>query len=257
MPELPDLQVIAENLKKIYSNSCLEDIYLADSAKVNADITAYNVALVGKKVETIFRFGKEIGIVFEGGHSLYLHLMREGKFFKSDVDVKSVVLKLRFSDGKMLVMNDFMKQARVFLDPELTDVPDPLDGQFTIEYLKKRLLEKNRTAIKAFLIDQDNILGIGNAYADEILWETKLAPASKCGNIPENVTIHLYENIRLVLENSVQKIKEIDPSIISGEIRSFLNVHNKDKKLSPTGYEILTNKIGGKITYFTEEQILY
>jgi len=107
------------------------------------------------------------------------------------------------------------------------------------------------------LINQDNILGIGNAYADEILWETRLSPATKCGDIPDSIVSALYKNIIAVLETAVNKIKEIEPNIISGEIRSFMNVHNKDKKLSPTGYEILTDKVGGKITYFTEEQILY
>ncbi|MBO5462649.1 MAG: hypothetical protein J6A49_04980 [Clostridia bacterium] len=257
MPELPDLQVIAQNLEKIYADCRLQDIYLAKSAKVNASFETYKELLVGKKVEMIFRFGKEIGIVFEGGHSLYLHLMREGKLFESNEGIKNVVLQLLFSNGKMLVMSDFMKQARVFLDPELTDVPDPLDEHFTIEYFKSRLTEKSRTAIKTFLIDQDNILGIGNAYADEILWLTKLSPLSKCGNLPENVVLELYDNIRCVLDNSIQKIKEISPDTISGEIRSFLNVHNKDRKLTPSGHEILINKIGGKITYFTEEQILY
>lgn len=257
MPELPDLQVIAQNLEKIYVNCCLEDIYLSEKAKINVESSNFKRVLLGKKVETIFRFGKEIGIGFEDGHYLYLHLMREGKLFKSDTDVKNAILKLHFSDGKMLVMSDFMAQARVWLNPELSDVPDPLGDCFTIEYLRTRLLEKGKTVIKAFLIDQNNILGIGNAYADEILWKTKLSPSSKCGNIPENVVIELHQNIHLVLEDAIQKIKEIDPEIISGEIRSFLSVHNKDKKITPTGYEILTSKVGGKITYFTEEQVVY
>ena len=150
-----------------------------------------------------------------------------------------------------------MGQAKVSLDSEVSDVPDPFSEQFTEKYLRQRLAGKKRTAIKAFLINQDNILGIGNAYADEILWETRLSPATKCGDIPDNIVDVLYKNIIAVLKTAVNKIKEIEPDIISGEIRSFMNVHNKDKKLSPTGYEILTDKVSGKITYFTEEQILY
>ena len=95
MPELPDLQVIAQNLKKMYVNSRLENIYLSDKAKTNVDITVYNKVLIGKRIETIFRFGKEIGITFENNHSLYLHLMREGELFKSDVGVKNIILMRR------------------------------------------------------------------------------------------------------------------------------------------------------------------
>lgn len=257
MPELPDLHVIAQNLNKIYANECLSNISLANKAKTNVELKEYNQLLVGQKVVGISRFGKEIKIVFENEHTLFLHLMREGKFFKTDENVKSIILKLEFEGDKVLVMNDFMGQAKVSLDPDVSDVPDPFSEQFTEEYLRRQLVEKKRTAIKSFLINQDSILGIGNAYADEILWETKLSPITKCGNIPDSIVSELYKNIIIVLESAISKIKEIEPNIISGEIRSFMNVHNKDKKLSPTGYEILTDKVGGKITYYTDEQILY
>lgn len=256
MPELPDLHVIASNLNKIYSNCCLSNIYIADKAKINVEITEYN-QLLGKRVKSISRFGKEIKITFEEKHTLFLHLMREGKLYKTDEDVKNIILKLVFEDGKILVMSDFMGQAKVLLNPEQSNVPDPFGDQFTKEYLKQQLKIKQRVAIKVFLIDQANILGIGNAYADEILWYSKLSPATKCGNIPDSVIDTLYNNIRLVLMTAVEKIKEIEPDIISGEIRSFMSVHNKNKKISPTGYKILTGKVGSKITYYTEEQILY
>lgn len=257
MPELPDLQVIAQNLDKIYSNKRLLNIKLADKAKINVEPEEYNYLLAGKKISNISRFGKEIKILFENDHALFLHLMREGKFFKTDKDIKNIIIKLEFEEDRILVMSDFMGQAKVSLDSEASDVPDPFSELFTEEYLKQRLAIKKRTTIKTFLINQDNILGIGNAYADEILWETRLSPVTKCGDIPDSVVYILYNNIIVVLEKAIDKIREIEPNIISGEIRSFMNVHNKDRKLSPTGYEILTDKIGGKTTYFTEEQILY
>lgn len=257
MPELPDLQVISQNLDRLYADSYLLNIFLADKAKTNVETEKYNQLLVGEKVKSISRFGKEIKIVFENEHTLFLHLMREGKLFVTNEKIKNVILKLEFEGDKVLIMNDFMGQAKVSLDPDVTDVPDPFSEQFTEEYLKRRIAEKKRSTIKAFLIDQGNILGIGNAYADEILWETRLSPATKCGAIPDSVINDLYKNIILVLKTAVNMIKEIEPDIISGEIRSFLNVHGKDNKLSPTGHEILTTKVGGKTTYFTDEQKLY
>ncbi len=256
MPELPDLQVIALNLDKIYSDCCLSNIYIANKAKTNVEPAKYN-QLLGKKVKNISRFGKEIKIVFEENYTLFLHLMREGKLYKTDAEVKNIILKLEFAEGKILVMSDFMGQAKVLLDPELSDVPDPFSEQFTREYLKQRLAIKKRVAIKSFLIDQANILGIGNAYADEILWQSRLSPNTKCGNIPDSVIDILYDNICSVLTVAVEKIKEIEPDIISGEIRSFMSVHDKNKETSPTGYKILTGKVGGKITYYTDEQIMY
>lgn len=257
MPELPDLQVISKNLNEIYSNCCLSSIYLSDKAKTNATIEEFNQLLIGKRVKSISRFGKEIMLLFENESTLVLHLMREGKFSQKDEDIKNTILKLVFENEKVLVMSDFMGQAKALLNPTFSNVPDPFSDEFTVEYLKQRLIAKKRTVIKAFLIDQANILGIGNAYADEILWETRLSPATKCGSIPDEVIEVLYKKIRLVLESAVEQISEIDPNIISGEIRSFMNVHNKNKKRTSTGYEIITDKIGGKITYYTKEQILY
>lgn len=257
MPELPDLEVIACNLDKIYFNSCLLNVHLATKAKTNVEAAKFNQLLIGARVKSITRFGKEIKISFENDHNLFLHLMREGKLSITDAEVKNVILKLEFEDNKVLVMSDFMWQAKVLLDPVLPNVPDPFSNRFTKEYLKQQLIAKKRVTIKAFLVDQTNILGIGNAYADEILWETRLSPATKCGNIPDNIIDILYKNIQFVLASAIEKIKEVEPDIISGEIRNFMNVHDKSKAVSPTGYKILTDKIGGKATYYTDEQILY
>ena len=150
MPELPDLHVIAQNLDKIYSNKCLLNIKLADKAKINVEPEEYNHLLVGKKVSNISRFGKEIKILFENDHTLFLHLMREGKFFKTDEDVKNIILKLEFEEDRILVMSDFMGQAKVSLDSEVSDVPDPFSEQFTEKYLRQRLAGKNVQQLKRF-----------------------------------------------------------------------------------------------------------
>lgn len=257
MPELPDLQVISQNLDEIYSNRRLLDIFLAEKAKTNMTSVDYKQLLVGQKVLKIRRIGKEIEIEFENNHNLVLHLMREGKFFKTDEGIKNIILKLEFEGNNILIMNDFMGQARVLLDPENSNVPDPFSKQFTEDYLRQKLGQKKRTTIKSFLINQEMVLGIGNAYADEILWETRLSPATKCGDIPDEIIKVLYKNIISVLESAIIKIKDISPDIISGEIRSFMNVHNKEKKETPTGHQILVEKISGKITYYTDEQVLY
>lgn len=257
MPELPDLQVITKNLNKLYANCVLTNVSLASKAKTNATQEEYRKLLLGKKIKDITRVGKEIKILFETHDYIMLHLMREGNLHNDIKNEKNFIVKLEFDNNTLLAMSDYMWQAKCLLNPPITEVPDPFSVSFTMDYFKSRLYEKKRTSIKSFLIDQSNILGIGNAYADEILWETKLSPFTKCGNIPEEVIADLYENIIQVLDISVKRIMEISPDIISGEIRSFMNVHDKSKTESPTGFEIFSEKIGGKITYYTKEQILY
>ena len=217
MPELPDLQVIGQNLDEIYSNRRLLDIFLAEKAKTNMTSVDYKQLLVGQKVLKIRRIGKEIEIEFENNHNLVLHLMREGKFFKTDEGIKNIILKLEFEGNNILIMNDFMGQARVLLDPENSNVPDPFSKQFTEDYLRQKLGQKKRTTIKSFLINQEMVLGIGNAYADEILWETRLSPATKCGDIPDEIIKVLYKNIISVLQHFI-----IIPVCVTSSFTSFI-----------------------------------
>ena len=226
-------------------------------AKINEAPDKFRELLLGKAIVGISRYGKEIKIDFEGGHYLMLHLMREGQLYDNEHDVKNAVFKMIFHNNDILVMSDFMKQAKISLDPALSSVPDPFDDIFTYEYLTERLKTKSKMKVKSFLIDQKNILGIGNAYADEILWESRISPESLCGNIPDKIANDLFKSIRKVLEQAVNTITSISPNIISGEVRDFLVVHNKNLQNSPTGHKIIVQKIGGKTTYFTDEQIKY
>jgi formamidopyrimidine-DNA glycosylase len=242
MPELPDLQVICNNLNKKYSNQKLKSLYFDDKAKTNENLDKYNELLLGKTIVGISRYGKEIKIDFESGHYIMLHLMREGELHDNEYNVKNAVFKMIFHNNDVLIMSDFMKQAKITLDPTLPLVPDPFDDSFTYEYLKERLKNKRKTKVKAFLIDQKNILGIGNAYADEILWESRISPESLCGNLPDNIIYDLFESVKKVLKTAVDTINSISPNIISGEIRDFLVVHNKNLQNSPTGHKIIVQK---------------
>ena len=124
------------------------------------------------------------------------------------------------------------------------------------DFLKEKL-SKKRTNIKTFLLDQKNIRGIGNAYADEILWEAGIAPLSVCNKIPDAKIKELSKTIKSVLGDAIKQIKKTHPNIISGEVRDFLKIHNSKKKESPTGGKILNTTINSRITYYSEEQELF
>jgi formamidopyrimidine-DNA glycosylase len=111
--------------------------------------------------------------------------------------------------------------------------------------------------LKGFLIDQKIVRGIGNTYADEILWENRIAPESLCGKLPEEVVSSLFEAIREVLTEGVRQLEERHPDAIKGEFREFLKIHNPDQKLSPTGKAILRKTIASKTIYFSEDQVVY
>ncbi len=120
--------------------------------------------------------------------------------------------------------------------------------------LHGKLVWYDEAKIKILLLDQKVIRGIGNAYADEILWEAKISPFSVSANIPPAKVSKLVKAVRKVLKNAEKKIAKAEPDIIGGEIRDFLVIHNAHKKKSPTGAAIRVSASGGRKTYYTGEQ---
>jgi formamidopyrimidine-DNA glycosylase len=111
--------------------------------------------------------------------------------------------------------------------------------------------------VKSFLLDQQLLGGIGNAYADEILWEARISPKSVVGKLPDQAVVKLAASIPAVLNHAIDYLRRHHAGMISGEIRDFLAVHNPKAKASPTGAPIIIEQIASKKTYYTEEQVLY
>ena len=259
MPELPDLQVFRKNLEKKFAGKKLIKITVTGSKiKVKLPEAALK-KLEGKKLETINREGKELFFLFEGKQILAFHLMLNGEFhlFNESNNYKNKILDLLFEDKTGLALTDWQQYANVKLNPEIPKVPDAFSKEFNEEYLEHGFKKYKSKRIKDLLIDQKFVRGIGNAYVDEILWDTKIHPLSKAGKIPIEVIKELYKSINKVLVDAEEEITKRDPEIIRGEIRDFLKVHNSKFTHSPTGGIIKKENIGSRITYYTDEQILY
>ena len=164
-------------------------------------------------------------------------------------------MTIGFEDGLALVVSDHRGLVTVKVNPIPSSVPDALAVDKT--YLRRKIAEKQRARAKAFLMDQAIIRGIGNAYADEILWQARISPKSTVGRIPDHVIDDFLTSIRSVLTEAIEEIKRQSPEINSGEVRDFLRIHNSKRSESPTGYQIMKEKKGSQITYFTQEQVLY
>lgn len=258
MPELPDLQVFSKNLDKQLSGKKLKTLTIVNSRKLKTTAASIKKALQGEELKEVYRVGKELHFEFKNGNILGLHLMLNGNLYlyEKTHDKKNAIIELLFDDDTGLVMTDFQGMANATLNPEEKDAPDALAEEVDYDFLKEKLAKK-RTAIKTLLMDQKIIRGIGNAYADEILWEAAIAPASVANKIPEPKIKKLAKCIKSVLKKAEKQIVKKSPDIISGEVRDFLVVHNARKKQSPTGGDILHQMIGGRKTYYTEEQEVF
>lgn len=262
MPELPDLQVFAKNLQNLILNKKIVSAKVFSAKKINVDTNEMESALNGTSIVSIEREGKELFFNLENNNVLSVHLMLNGRFDVCKIyevsNLKHKILAIDFEDDSALVISDFQMLCKISLNPTVSNsVPDALSESFTVEYLIDAVKKNSRKNIKSFLLNQDIVKGIGNAYADEILWKANISPNSIIGKVPEENLRDLYNAILYVLKEAIVNIEKISPDIISGEERSFLKVHNPNKKKTDDGDEILIDKIASKTTYYIEKQQLF
>lgn len=257
MPELPDLNVFAKNLDKKLAGKKVERVELVNKNKLQELATKIRREIEGSKLKKIYREGKELHLAFSNGNILGLHLMLHGSLhlFEEKNEKKNTIVEIHFGDLG-LALTDYQGAANVRLNPAVKESPDALSKEVNAGFLKEKLAKK-KTTIKAFLLDQNMLRGIGNAYADEILWESRIHPESKCNKVPYDKIKVLAKKIKLVLKNAERQILKINPGIISSEERSFLKIHNSKKKESPTGAQIRNKMVNSRITYYTDEQERY
>ena len=260
MPELPDLHIYAENLKKRILDTRIESVSIFNPRKIDRP-GSLSEALTGTSIRDITRNGKELFFSLQNGSSLSVHLMLNGKMSivdRSEAEaISGKMAGICFEDARMLVIADWQGLCKISLNPKIPNIPDALSETFTLEYFLGVLKKNSLKNIKAVLIDQHVVRGIGNAYVDEILWKAGISPESIAGKIPEENAGELYRAISAVLRDAIEQIQKIAPDIISGEERSFLRVHNPRKKFTDDGDKIIVKQVATKTTYFTEKQRLF
>ena len=257
MPELPDIEVFSRNLKKMYGGKKLTRIKVVNNKNIKDSQKELSKVLEGQKLKDVYRSGKEMRFLFSNGEILGLHLMLTGDLIPFQVEnkYKSTKVEFYFEGGNNLVLTDRFKNAFIKLNPVEKEGIDALDPKLNYSYLKLALNRK--AAIKNILLDQHVIRGIGNAYSDEILWQTRISPFSKGNAIPDDKIKELAKKIKKVLKNATDKIFKNYPGLIHGEVRDFLEIHTKKKDTSPTGAKIKIAERGMLNTYYTDEQVLY
>lgn len=258
MPELPDLEVFSHNLNQQLGGRQLKEVIVKNNKGLNVPVSELQEAIEKQKLKRVYRVGKELYFQFANDHILSLHLMLKGELqlLKDQETPKYTIIQLVFKDKLSLVLTDFRGMAKATLDPVADDAPDALEKGIDVHFFEKLFADK-KAAVKNVLLDQHVIRGIGNAYADEILWEAGISPFSPANKIPAAKLKNLVKAVKHVLENAIKQITNAEPDLISGEFRDFLKIHNSKKTHSPSGVPIQIKKTGARKTYYTEEQELF
>ena len=267
MPELPEVETVKETLKLKLIDKKIKDVKIYyDGIIAYPEIKEFSKQIKNLPIKDINRRGKWLMFDLDK-YYLLSHLRMEGKyFFKTKGDKldnhEHVVFsldsneELRYRDtrkfGKMyLIKKEDINNVGPIKDLGL----EPWDTNLTKEYLKDKYKTK-KLPIKTVLLDQSIIVGIGNIYADEILFLSKLNPLIKCCDLKDDDLENIIKYTKEVLEKAIKlggttirTYTSVDG--VHGRFQNELLIHGKDKGICPNcGQAIKKIRVGGRGTYY-------
>lgn len=266
MPEIAEVETVRKTLKRLILEKHIRDVKVLYEGIIEGDVWEFKNTLKGKKIKDIDRIGK--WLLFDlDEYYLLSHLRMEGKFFvkkSSDYINNHEHVIISFDDGTDLRYHDTRKfgKLQVVKKENLYDVPaikkqgiEANSDKLTKEYLYEKI-SKKRTNIKTLLLDQTIISGLGNIYASEVLFVSRINPErSGC-----SLTLEEVERIVLASKEVVNKaiaeggttIRSYTSSLgVTGSFQQYLNVYKRENQpCHVCGSEIKLITIGGRSTYY-------
>lgn len=261
MPELAEVETTKRDLKKILIGKriCKVEVFLDKIVYNKKDEFIKNSE--GQMVLNVKRRGKWLLFELDSNY-IIIHFRMEGRFylfpFNEKRDKHDYVIfyfddfSLHFNDPRLFGKMEVIKKddlEKFFLDKKLG--LEYTDSNLTPEYLKEKF-KTHHTDIKKMLLDQSYVTGIGNIYADEILFASKINPKSYADRLTKPKLKEIIDNTKKVFEHSL-KYKGTYPNIDGkrGTFEEHLMVHKRQgKKCYNCGSIIIKEKVGGRGTYY-------
>ena len=281
MPELPEVETVRAGLARLLPGRRVKAVdfdWAKSFPNASADVDQF---VVGAKVAEVRRRAKVLLIELSSKYSLVIHLKMTGQLvFASSSERfgaghpndslvgrlpdKSTRVTITFTDGSRLFFNDQRKFGWMRLIPTAEVVnldffkkvgPEPLSDDFDWHALRERLLRRKNTNIKAALLDQTVVAGVGNIYADEALWGAKLHPSTLVRDISAPKFHKLYDELVYVLRLSIEKGGSSDRNYVNAEGKrgsyiSFARVFRREGQPCPRcGNIIEKTRVAGRGTH--------
>ena len=209
MPELPEVETIKNELAPWVVGRSFAQVTIFDSELVcGGSAEEVRRGLIGQKTESLERRGKYLIFHLSNGKSLIIHLRMTGVLL---LDPKRVDRYARtvfhLSNGHRLVFSDRRRLGMMWLVDDASIVvgklgPEPLNESFTPDILAQRL-SRHHIPVKAALLDQCIVAGIGNMYADEALFAARIHPLRKADSLSPEEVRALHRCIRKVLQAAI------------------------------------------------------
>lgn len=253
MPELPEVETVMQGLSPFLLKQKINDVDVRSPTLRIPIPKARLKAILHSKIISIVRRAKYILVSFECGQTMIVHLGMTGSFtvfppsrhkdisldrhdhvvFTTDGDVKII-----YRDPRRFGMVDVIKTSDIPTYKFLRELgPEPLDSGFTADVLFEKLKTRN-IAIKPAIMDQKVVVGVGNIYASEALFLSRIHPTTPASDIDIKTLGVLVENIKSILQRAIQSGGSTlrDYRRVGGEAGDFqfhFSVYDKEGEACP------------------------
>jgi formamidopyrimidine-DNA glycosylase len=250
MPELPEVETIARELRPLVLGARITSFWTDwPKAIKHPEPDAFAAGVAGRTIDAVTRRAKWLVLELSGGWVVALQVKMTGQVFVLPAGTshdQHVHLKLALEDGREILIRDVRKFARIALyrrdeagkalgvdgetDPFEALGPEPLDPAFTLARFRA-LIRGRRARLKPLLVDQAFLAGVGNIYADEALWRSRLHPLRSASGISTPDERQLYIAIRDVLTEGIERrgasVDDYTAPEGDGEMQEHLQVYQR------------------------------
>ena len=268
MPEIAEVETVRQTLKRKILRKKIKNVNVLYERMIESDINEFKNNLIGLEFSDILRKGK--WLLFEiGDYYLCSHLRMEGKYFIKNHDEeinKHEHVIFTFTDNTELRYHDTRKFGRMnlVLKKDIDSVEgvrkqgiEPIDSNLSKEYLYDAF-KKKRLPMKTLLLDQTIISGLGNIYADEVLFASKINPLKLGNEITLDECQRIVDSSKLIIEEAIKcggtTIKSYTSSLgVTGRFQQNLMAHKRENEQCKNCDSIIKRiVVGGRSTYYCE-----
>ena len=266
MPELPEVETIKNVLKPILIGNKITKIDVLRASTIQGDKQAFVNTLLGQTFTDVTRYGKYLFLHLSNDLVIISHLRMEGKYYElleneQNTYFSRVVFhlnnghKICYDDSRCFGILKLSTEQVYKQEPEIIKLgKEPFDIE-DVDYLVEHC-KKSNIPVKSTITDQTLIAGIGNIYADEILFDCKINPTTPCRLIEKNQWLEIIQSARKILNQAMlsggSTIKSYHPGKnIDGKFQVNLKAYGKFGENCPicgTAFRFI--KVGGRGTTF-------
>ena len=270
MPELPEVELVARSLEALIRNAFIENAELyREKLSPNTTPSEFSTLIRGSTINSVRRRGKHILFHLSNLKTLIVHLRMSGRFMLTPLETNNPKFShaiFYLNNGKKLIFQDqrhfgFMKIVETSKVADTAEIkklaPEPFSDEFSTDYLKN-VLKSSKRSLKEFLLDQTKVCGLGNIYAAEAMFLSRVNPTLAANKVSPIKARRLHENIRGVLKESIDysSTLNVDPenfesNYYGGAYENHWRVYDRENKpCLHCKTKIKRIKQGGRSSYF-------